>query len=369
MKNPLTTKYNDIIKQLEQIEPVQYSKTRNFTNGAVTELSPYISRGVINGKMVLNHLIKKGYTYYSCEKFIQQLLWREYFQRVWQKHGEGINADLKQVQSDVNNHGIPISIVSAKTSIQSVDDAIDELKLSGMMHNHLRMYTAFLTCNLGKSHWLHPAQWMYYHLLDGDWGSNALSWQWIAGSFSNKKYIANQENINYYTKTSQSNTFLDLSYEDLQKLETPSALNENEKIDLNTQLPVVENLNLNTELPTLIYNYYNLSPTWREDMNANRILLLEPDLFNQYPVSKKCISFILELAQNIHGIQIFVGSFIDLKNKLGNQPIYFQEHPLNRHYQGIEDLRPWIIPEIKDVQGSFFSFWKKNEKLIRSFFK
>jgi deoxyribodipyrimidine photo-lyase len=73
VKNPLTTKYNDIIKQLEQIEPVQYSKTRNFTNGAVTELSPYISRGVINGKMVLNHLIKKGYTYYSCEKFIQQL--------------------------------------------------------------------------------------------------------------------------------------------------------------------------------------------------------------------------------------------------------------------------------------------------------
>jgi deoxyribodipyrimidine photo-lyase len=103
-------------------------------------------------------------------------------------------------------------------------------------------------------------------------------------------------------------------------------------------------------------------------MNANRILLLEPDLFKQYPVSKKCISFILELAQNIHGIQIFVGSFSDLKNKLGNQPIYFQEHPLNRHYQGIEDLRPWIIPEIKDVQGSFFSFWKKNEKLIRKLF-
>ena len=35
---------------------------------------------------------------------------------------------------------------------------------------------------------------MYYHLLDGDWASNALSWQWVAGSNASKKYYANQAN-------------------------------------------------------------------------------------------------------------------------------------------------------------------------------
>jgi len=39
---------------------------------------------------------------------------------------------------------------------------------------------------------------MYYHLFDGDWASNAWSWQWIARVNSSKKYFANQENINNY---------------------------------------------------------------------------------------------------------------------------------------------------------------------------
>ena len=43
------------------------------------------------------------------------------------------------------------------------------------------------------------ANWMYFYLLDGDLASNSLSWQWICGANSNKKYIANQDNINKYT--------------------------------------------------------------------------------------------------------------------------------------------------------------------------
>ena len=39
-------------------------------------------------------------------------------------------------------------------------------------------------------------------------GSNALSWQWVAGTNSHKKYLANQENINKYCKSNDKNTFL-----------------------------------------------------------------------------------------------------------------------------------------------------------------
>jgi deoxyribodipyrimidine photo-lyase len=365
----LPTHYQEITQLLEQIDPVRYSKSRNFIDGAVTQLSPYVSRGVIDGKQILTHLIDKGYSYNACEKFVQQLFWREYFQRVWQTYQNEINQDIKQPQTEINNHGIPTALSNANTSIEAIDKAILLLKSSGMMHNHLRMYTAFLACNLGKSHWLHPAKWMYYHLLDGDWGSNALSWQWVAGSFSNKKYIANQENINHYTNSNQKNTFLDCSYDELQSLDTPSILKETEKLSIVTQLPAAIELTIVSDLPVLLYNYYNLSPTWRAGMNANKILLLEPEIFHEYPVSEKCISFMLQLAKNIEGIQIFVGSFTALKKKLNDQPVYFREHPLNIHYQGIEDQRPWVIPSTTEVRSSFFSFWKKNEQAIRRMFR
>lgn len=364
----LSVDYNEIVKKLDDINPLQYGKSRNFINGAVTYLSPYISRGVLDTEMIVHHLVKKGFTYYQSEKFIQQLFWREFFQRVWQSKKESISVDLKHRQENVTNHGIPTSINFGNTSIHAIDEGIHHLKVSGLMHNHLRMYIAFLSCNLAKSHWLHPAQWMYYHLLDGDWGSNALSWQWVAGTFSSKKYIANQENINYYTKSNQQHSFLDVSYEILQNMSTPDQLKEITSVDLTTNLPVHQSLTIDTTIPTLVYNYYNLSPTWRSDITANRILLLEPEVFKKYPVSDNCISFMIDLSKNIKDIQIFNGSFEELKSKTADSSIYYREHPLNKHYQGNEDPRPWILPDAEQATGSFFSFWKKNEHKIRKQF-
>ena len=61
----------------------------------------------------------------------------------------------------------------------------------------------------------HQQKWMYYHLLDGDWASNSLSWQWVVGSNANKKYVFNQANLNKYSKTYQSATYIDSDYSNL----------------------------------------------------------------------------------------------------------------------------------------------------------
>ena len=193
--------YQELIKRLDDIDPIAYEKSRNFTDGAVTQLSPYISRGVIDTKTVLMHLVKRGFKYYHVQKFVQQMAWREFFQRVWQTEGERIHTDLKQEQGARFQQGMSLSVDEAATGIEAIDASIEQLKSTGYMHNHVRMYVAFMTCNLAGFHWRDPARWMYYHLLDGDWASNALSWQWVAGTFSSKKYIANQENINTYTNS------------------------------------------------------------------------------------------------------------------------------------------------------------------------
>ena len=364
----LPTDYDEIIKRIDQIDPVRYAKSRNFINGAVTQLSPYISRGVIEPATLLKRIAEKGYTYYQCEKFIQQICWREYFQKVWQNLNEEIDVDIKHQQTDVVHRGISVAICNAQTSIEAIDTGIQELISSGMMHNHLRMYIAFLACNLGKAHWLHPAKWMYYHLLDGDWGSNALSWQWVAGTFSSKKYIANQENINYYTGIQQFNTFLDLDYDTLQQLHTPEVLRDEKIVSLKTKLPEQQSLAVDPSLPTLIYNYYNLSPTWKTEITANRILLLEPEIFEKYPIADHCVKFMFALAENIKGIQPYIGSFQSLKSLLPNSSFYFKDHPLNNHYTGIKEKGNGFLFDAKKTEGSFFSFWKKNEPSVKNLF-
>jgi deoxyribodipyrimidine photo-lyase len=360
METLFITDYATILDKIEHIYPLKYGKTRNYVNGDVTYLSPYISRGVISTKQILEKVLAKGYKISEITSFVKELCWRDYFQRVGQT--KNLNQDIKQPQHPVLNSEIPTAIVNAQTGIIGIDNAIHQLYSNGYMHNHCRMYTASVICNIAKSHWFHPAQWMYYHLLDGDWASNACSWQWVAAANSSKKYFANQENINKYTHTNQTNTFLDTLYEVLEQLETPALLLSTQKLVLETTLPKSDFLTINPNLPTFIYNYYNLDPLWHADEPANRILLLEPDFFKAYPIGKKCMDFMLALSKNIQGIQVYSGSFDSLVKEHHLTNIYYKEHPLNIGYTGNIEERDWMNKEVSGYFPSFFSYWKKIEK-------
>jgi deoxyribodipyrimidine photo-lyase len=227
------------------------------------------------------------------------------------------------------------------------------------------MYTASLACNIAKGHWQVPANWMYYHLLDGDLASNTCSWQWVAGTFSSKKYYCNQENINKYTSSTQSNTYLDVDYSLLADGKIPTQLQTLTKPVFNTILPQKKFPVIDKDLPVLLYNSYNLDPLWRSNILANRILVLEPSHFKQFPVSEKVLAFILELAHNIEGIQIFTGEVSELTALQQVPVVYSKEHPAFKHYPGIKDEREWMFPEVKGYHNSFFSFWKKCKRQLQ----
>ncbi len=356
------TSYDAILEKIDQIDPLMYGKTRNFVDGAVTYLSPYISRGVISTKQVLEQVLAKGYNPTQIEPFVKELCWRDYFQRVAQV--KDVNLDIKYPQQPVLHTEILIENVQADTGISGIDEAIQQLYDSGYMHNHCRMYTASLVCNIAQSHWLHPARWMYYHLLDGDWASNACSWQWVAGANSRKKYITNQENINKYTHTHQSGTFLDTSYEDIAQMNVPAHLLAKQTLQLETSLPKGDTIQINNTLPTFVYTYYNLDPLWHRNEAGNRILLLEPDFFAAYPVGRKCIEFMLALGKNIPDLQVYVGSFETFCNEFEVNTMYYKEHPLNAHYTGMMESRDWIIDAVHGYFPSFFSYWKKIEQQL-----
>jgi deoxyribodipyrimidine photo-lyase len=394
----MNTTYTALLDQVNAYHPGRYNATRNYTNGAVTAWSPFISRGFLSPVIVME-LLKTKYTKQEWIGFMQQMAWREYFQRVWQAKGSQILQDLKSSQSNVLLNDLPIPLKEAGTGIIALDKAIHQLYDKGYMHNHIRMYVSMLHSNIFKAAWLPGAKWMYAHLFDHDPAANFLSWQWVAGTFSSKQYVANQENINKYTNTNQLGTFLDTAYENLYSaifnvkdeldysLETkwPDPLDQ--KFELNS-IEILQNIKtknasalfdfdkINFSNPFCIYNSFNLDPLWHEQEATNRILLLEPDHFNQFPVTEKVLQFVVDLAKsNIDHLQIFVGSFDVFiktiqaeKNKVNsgsNIELYFKEHPTAYHYQGIQEQRDWLFPEVSGYFPSFFGYWKKCEKYLK----
>lgn len=345
-----------------KIDPIKYGRTRNFLNGDVSRLSPYISRGVITTKQVVQMVLKDGYHRYKHEKWLQQLAWREYFQRVLQHKKDLAMVAIKNEQQ-LARSGFPTAVLHAKTGINAIDHTIHELYETGYMHNHARMYVSSIVSNIASGDWREGASWMYYHLLDADVASNGCSWQWVCGSFSSKKYIANQENINKYSGSVQYGTFLDKTYDELPHIKAPEHLQVLESLQLETKLPQSDALKIDHDQPTLIYNFYNLDPQWHSGEKVNRILLLEPSHFAKYPVSKNTIEFILTLKDNIPGIQVFTGEISELK-QLCNGKIICKEHPLFE-YNGAEvEEREWMFKDVNGYYPSFFSFWKKAEKVI-----
>lgn len=363
------TDYASILTRIDQIDPLLYGRTRNFLNGAVTYLSPYISRGVISVKQVQQHVLKKGFAPAAIEKFLQELAWREYFQRIWQAKGDLLLHDLKQPQADVAHRELIASLANARTGIQAIDHAIQEWYTTGYLHNHVRMYVASLMCNIGKAYWAMPSQWMYYHLLDGDVASNTCSWQWVAGAFSSKKYYCNQENINRFTNSFQQGTFIDTPTEFLASLKIPTELSETIHWKGTTPLPQKHEIQIDWQKPTLLYNSYNLDPKWRKNEDVNRVLLLEPSHFEKFPVSENVLNFILALSRNIPSIQVFVGEVEELvqlsaTHSKTSPSFISKEHPAFTHYQGKKDERDWIYPTVTGYHNSFFAYWKKCSKQL-----
>jgi deoxyribodipyrimidine photo-lyase len=361
------TDYQSILQKIDQIDPIKYGKTRNYIDGAVTYLSPYISRGVISTNQVLNYILEKGYRLENMESFVKELCWRDYFQRVAQH--KNVDLDIKNPQSAVSSKNFPKSVLTAQTGILAIDQSITKLYASGYMHNHERMYLASIICNIAQYYWNLPSKWMYYHLLDGDFASNSCSWQWVAGANSSKKYYANQENINKYTNSKQKNSYLDVSYEEISEIGIPDELLPTTVLTLHTELPKTDvGFSIDPEIPTFIYNWYNLDFNWHKNEKGNRVLLVEPSLFQKYPISNASVKFLLDLGKNIPNIQVFVGSFEALKGQLGKSKVIYKEHPLNE-YQGIEEPRKFLTALPNKPFNSFFGFWKHIEKSLRAEFE
>lgn len=189
---------------LAKIQPGSYGQTRNYLDGAVTRLSPYVRHGVLSLAEVKAAVLAQIQTWTEGEKLITELAWRDYWQRLYQHLGERIWQDLEPYktgwQPQDYQPDLPNDISLGTTGLACMDRFSQDLINTGYLHNHVRMWLAGYVVHWRKVRWQAGAAWFLQHLLDGDPASNNLSWQWVASTFSHKPYFFNRENLERYSK-------------------------------------------------------------------------------------------------------------------------------------------------------------------------
>lgn len=210
-------------QRLGELNPSEYGATRNHLGGAVTRLSPYIRHGVISTLKVRDRALGIS-TPKIAQKFIQQLAWREYWQRLYKENPDQIWTDIEPYKTGFSSsdyaEDLPKDIETGQTGVACIDQFISELLQTGYIHNHVRLYLAGYICHWRRVKWQAGARWFLTHLLDGDPASNNLSWQWVASTFSHKPYYFNLENVERFSGEDvdtrfKTNRVLAGSYEDL----------------------------------------------------------------------------------------------------------------------------------------------------------
>jgi deoxyribodipyrimidine photo-lyase len=207
--------------RIAAVRPATYARTRNAIDGAVSGLSPYITHGLVSLADVLAGVAAR-HALAVQHKFVYELGWRAYFRHVWRARGDGILCSLHEgVLPDVAyGTELPADIRQGCTGVPVIDQAVQALHATGMLHNHARMWLASYVVHVRKVCWRSGADWLYGHLLDGDLASNHLSWQWVAGTGSHKPYLFNADNVARYAPASwhSPRSVIDASYESLDRL-------------------------------------------------------------------------------------------------------------------------------------------------------
>ncbi len=123
----------------------------------------------------------------GAETFLKELVWREFAYHLmhhtprittgnWKEDWDAFPWNTDERRSEV------IAWKRARTGIRFVDAALREMYVTGRMHNRGRMIVAsYLTKHL-MCHWQIGQTWFDDCLIDWDPASNAMGWQWSAGS-------------------------------------------------------------------------------------------------------------------------------------------------------------------------------------------
>lgn len=378
--------------RIAAIDATAYAKTRNFLGGAVTALSPYITHGFVPLPDIVA-AVEARFSAEEAEKLISEFGWREFFMHAWQHAGDGILRDTRPALTGVRYaNAMPGDILTAQTGVPVIDESIKTLYATGYLHNHARMWIASYVVHLRKVHWRVGADWMYGYLLDGDLGSNHLSWQWVAGTFSAKPYLFNAENVARFAPNLASpGTAIDASYAALEQIArssrdvgakprkpkfmavsaTPRPALFGNPMDIAAMAAsanFVTQLALDAQTPVRLVHPWMLAdqPT---NQTSTAIGIIHLPFHAQFPWSAARWAFVITRMQSLVS-QIYVGDVHALLAASPHATAHTQA-TLNAGYTtlavhaGVTAQRyPKFAPEPASACGSFTQFWRDSGRAV-----
>jgi len=188
-----------------------YASGRNLDPGPgedawVSGLSPWVRRRLVTEEELVRAALEACGAK-AAQKFISEVFWRGYFKgwlehrpQVWAMYRAGLAADQAKMAADQALADRISAALAGETGIVCFDAWVRELRETGHLHNHARMWFASIWVFTLRLPWRMGADFFLSELLDGDAASNTLSWRWVAGLHTlGKTYAARSENIAKYT--------------------------------------------------------------------------------------------------------------------------------------------------------------------------
>ena len=183
---------------------ITYAKGRNFDLGPgrhhmVSRLSGHLRRRLVTEEEVISAVLGR-HSFFSAEKFITEIYWRTYF-KGWLEMRPSVWQQWLLDCANLPRTSALAEACSGQTGLDCFDAWTDELKNSGYLHNHARMWFASIWIFTLGLPWQQGAEFFMKYLRDGDPASNTLGWRWVAGlQTRGKAYAARADNIDQYTR-------------------------------------------------------------------------------------------------------------------------------------------------------------------------
>ncbi len=166
----------------------RYQQGRNHPALAATSfLSPHLHFGEISPAAVWH---ATQYAGGSVETYLKELVWRDYAANVILQFPEYGSRNAREAFDgfrwrDPVDREVVRNVTAwqqGRTGYPIVDAGMRELWATGWMHNRVRMIAASFLVKHLLVDWRIGEQWFWDTLVDADYASNAVNWQWTAGT-------------------------------------------------------------------------------------------------------------------------------------------------------------------------------------------
>lgn len=165
-----------------------YDRTRNLPSiEGSSRLSPHLHFGEVSPAYVWHRVADAGG---SVDVFLSEIGWRDYAQNVILQFPDYAAKNAREKFDAIPWRDFRSSAVrdefdawtKGQTGYPIVDAGMRQLWATGWMHNRVRMIVASFLIKHLLIDWREGERWFWDTLVDADYASNAVNWQWVSGT-------------------------------------------------------------------------------------------------------------------------------------------------------------------------------------------